>query len=194
MRLLARAMALVLAVAVLAGAAWSLVAGPPRRAASLAADELPVGDGVARVDAVIAAAAPMGAMPGMGTDPDPVPEGLRRVSVELTVRAPEGEALPLGADGFALAADGVEPVAAHRAVLPSDDLPPGAQVSGVLVFEVPEGAAAGDLAYDGGAPLPLELPAEDGRTAPHGGGTGAGGGHPTSTAASPAPAAGPGGG
>jgi hypothetical protein len=147
-------------VSVVALAVWSLVwaagqepdAGPGRVALE---------EGVVRVDRVTSAAAPGMAMPGMGTDDDPVAEGMRRVSVEVTLQATEDDPLHFSVDRFSLAPPGGDATTPHRSVLPESVLPPGTQLSGTLVFEVPDDAATAVLSYDGGDSTEVALPPEE---------------------------------
>lgn len=153
-------------LAILGVAAWSLT-WATRTEPAVGPGQLVVGKGVAQVDAVVSAARPGMAMPGMGSDDDPVADGMRRVSVELTLLATTDEPLEFTADDFRLQVPGAEPVSPHRSLLPESVLPPGTQLSGVLVFEVPQDAAAGDFAYDGGRGTEVALPPEEGADAPH---------------------------
>jgi hypothetical protein len=73
-------------LAILLLATWSFAQGWGRGPV-VGPGELAVDSGIARVDGVIAAAAPKHAMPGMGTDTDPVPEGMRRISLDVTPAA-----------------------------------------------------------------------------------------------------------
>ena len=158
-RRLAAAAVAVGVVAVLAAAAWSLAQG--RDAVRVVGpDALAVPGGVVRVDSVVAAARPQHAMPGMGTDDDPVAEGMRRVSLDVTLAAEEGGELEYAVDDFTLRTGGDEAVTPHRSVLPGTLLPAGTQLSGTLVFEIPEQSTTGTLAYRGGGDLELALPAE----------------------------------
>jgi Domain of unknown function (DUF4352) len=155
---------------VLAVGAWSLLwafgeepdAGPGRVALE---------NGLVRVDGVTSAARPGMAMPGMGTDDDPVAAGMRRVSVDVTLQATEDEALEFEVRRFLLQAPGEDAVAPHRSVLPESVLPPGTQLSGTLVFEVPKEATDAELSYDGGDSTEVTLPPEqpgDGPSMTHG--------------------------
>ncbi|WP_298456720.1 hypothetical protein [uncultured Cellulomonas sp.] len=144
---------------VLLAAAWSVLHGWGRGPVP-GPGELALGDGLVRVDAVVSAARPQHAMPGMGTDEDPVAAGDRRVSVDVTLLAGAGP-LEYAADRFALAVDGAaaDPLP-HRAVLPGDVLPAGTQLSGTLVFDVPVDATSATLSYRGAGSTDVALPPE----------------------------------
>lgn len=144
-------------LAVLLLATWSVAQGWGRGPVA-GPGELAVGGGLLRVDGVVAAAPPRHAMPGMGTDDDPVPDGHRRVSVDVTLMAGT-QPVAVDTDRFALAVDG-EPAdhLTHRDVLPVEELPAGTRLSGTLVFDVPEDAAAGTLSYDGSGATEIVLP------------------------------------
>jgi hypothetical protein len=147
-------------VAVLAVAVWSLV-WATGRPADLGPGRVAVEDGAARVDRVTSAARPGMAMPGMGTDQDPVAEGMRRVSVDVTLQATGDDPLRFEVRRFHLQVAGEDAAAPHRSVLPESVLPPGTQLSGTLVFEVPVDATTAVLSYDGGDGTDVRLPAEE---------------------------------
>jgi hypothetical protein len=146
-------------VAILAGGLWSLTSAPHATVA-LRSGELALEGGTARVDHVASAARPQHAMPGMGTDNDPVAAGDRRVSVDITLRATGEEPVEFDVDDFSLVIYGSEARRPHRAVLPESVLPPGTQLSGTLVFDVPKTATRARLSYDGQAPADLSIPPE----------------------------------
>jgi hypothetical protein len=166
-------------VAVLLVATWSLAQGWGRGPV-VGPGELALDGGIVRVEGALSAARPQHAMPGMGTDEDPVADGERRVSVDVTLLAGAGE-MRYAAEQFALQVDG-EPATrlVHRDVLPGDTLPPGTQLSGTLMFDVPADATVGLLSYAGGPATEVVLPAEepvadaDAAHAPTGEGTDAG--------------------
>jgi hypothetical protein len=145
---------------VLVVAVWSLVWATGKEP-DLGPGRASMADGVLRVDDVTSAARPGMAMPGMGTDDDPVAPGMRRVSVDVTLMATEDETLRFSVDQFSLRVPGEDAVAPHRSVLPESDLPPGTQLSGTLVFEVPEEATTAEISYDGGDSTEVTLPPEE---------------------------------
>ena len=160
-------------LAILLLATWSFAQGWGRGPV-VGPGELAVDGGIARVNGVISGASPQQAMPGMGTDDAPVAEGMRRVSVDLTLQAGIEEVSYAG-DRFTLVVDG-EPAdrRADRDILPGDLLPPGTQLSGTIVFDVPIEATSGTLSYDGDRGTAVVLPAGDApaaTTAPEGAGT-----------------------
>ena len=193
---LATLVALVGVLLVLVAGAWSYAEGWGR-APITRPGELVVGDGVARVDAVVSAASPMGAMPGMGSDPDPVPEGHRRISVNLTLQAVQGD-VRYSAREFRLSVQGDEAdLRAERSVLPGHLLPEGTQLSGTLLFDVPTSAGDARLSHTGGGSTRLTIPAEAGPPAgpgaatPHGSSHDGGARSPTDEARDAAAPAGP---
>jgi hypothetical protein len=145
---------------VIAVAVWSLVWAVGREP-DLGPGKVAMDNGLARVDQVVSAARPGMAMPGMGTDDDPVAKGMRRVSVDVTLQATEEDPLRFTVDRFSLQAPGRDATQPHRAVLPESELPPGTQLSGTLVFEVPVDAATAVLTYGGGDGTEVALPAEE---------------------------------
>jgi hypothetical protein len=158
--------ALVGVVAVVAVAVWSLVWAVGKDP-DLGPGRVALEEGQVKVDRVTSAARPGMAMPGMGTDDDPVSEGMRRVSVDVTLQATEDDPLRFRVERFSLQAPGEEPVAPHRSVLPESVLPPGTQLSGTLVFEVPKDATTAVLRYDGGDGTDVGLPPEEKGDAGH---------------------------
>jgi hypothetical protein len=146
-------------VLLVVAAVWSMSA-----ARSVTADPMSVavGSGVGHVERVLSAARPQHAMPGMGSDDDPVAEGNRRVTVELTLEATGREPLRFSVSDFALRTGEGPALAPHRSLLPETEMPAGTALSGVLVFDVPSDATRGQLSYDGGDPVELRLPAEEG--------------------------------
>lgn len=156
-------------VAVLLAASWSLAQGWGRGPV-VGPGELALDGGIVRVEGALSAARPQHSMPGMGTDEDPVADGERRVSVDVTLLAGARD-MQYAAERFALEVDG-EPATRllHRDVLPGDLLPPGTQLSGTLMFDIPADATVGMLSYAGGAATEVVLPAEaEGVTGPDGG-------------------------
>ena len=124
--------------------------------------------GVAHVDAVVSAARAQHAMPGMGADNDPVAEGERRISVDVTLRADDDASLVYAGERFRLTPAGGAAEAPHKLVLPEEELPPGTQLSGTLVFDVPADATTATLSY-GDQRTSVDLPAEATGTAPSAG-------------------------
>jgi hypothetical protein len=166
-RMTARVLGTAAAVlAVLVAGVWTLAGAG---AAAAGSGPLVLDGGVVAVERVVAAARPAHAMPGMGTDNDPVPAGKRRVSVDVTLQATGDRPLAYTVDRFTLDVPGAGPLRPHKAVLPGRALPAGTQLSGTLIYDVPDDATTGVLAYDGGAPVRVALPAETGgRPAPSG--------------------------
>ena len=153
-------------VAVLAGALWSLTA-VSTAVSPAGPDELGLVGGVAHVDAVVSAARAQHAMPGMGADNDPVADDERRISVDVTLRADEDASLEYVADRFRLVPEGGAPQRPHKLVLPQEVLPPGTQLSGTLVYDVPVDATTAVLSY-GDQRTTVDLPAEGAAPAPAG--------------------------
>jgi hypothetical protein len=152
--------AIVAAVAaILLAAAWSLTAAP-RPGAAPRAGQLMMAGGIAQIEQVVEAAPPQHAMPGMGTDNDPVAAGERRVSVDVTLYATGDEPLEYHVGDFAMAVPGGSPRRPRRAVLPGRRLPPGTQLSGTLVFDVPVTTTRVRLSYDDHPGTQLVLPGE----------------------------------
>ncbi len=147
-------------LAVVVVAVWSLVWATGREP-DLGPGRVAMAEGVLRVDDVTSAARPGMAMPGMGTDDDPVAPGMRRVSVDVTLQATEDDTLRFSVDRFSLQVPGEDAVEPRRSVLPESDLPPGTQLSGTLVFEVPKDATTADLSYAGGDSTEVTLPPEE---------------------------------
>ena len=145
-------------VAVLAGALWSLAA-VSTAVSPAGPGEVGLVGGVVRVDAVVSAARAGQGMPGMGADNDPVANDERRISVDVTLRADEDASLEYAADRFRLTPEGGPATAPHKLVLPEEVLPPGTQLSGTLVFDVPVDAATATLSY-GEQSTSVDLPAE----------------------------------
>lgn len=151
-------------VAVLAGALWS-VAAVTTAVTPAGPGEIGLVGGVAHVDAVVSAARAQHAMPGMGADDDPVADDERRISVDVTLRADEGSTLEYVAERFRLAPQGGASQAPHKLVLPEAVLPPGTQLSGTLVYDVPVDATMAVLSY-GDQRTTVDLPAEGAADAP----------------------------
>ena len=151
-------------LAVLATGLWSLSA-VPGAVSPAGPGELGLVGGVVRVDAVVSAARPQQAMPGMGADNDPVAEDERRVSVDVTLRADEDSTLEYVAQRFRLTPDGGAAQAPHKLMLAGEELPPGTALSGTLIFDVPKDARSATLAYDESS-TDVTLPAETGGGTP----------------------------
>jgi hypothetical protein len=134
------------AVVLLALGGWSLTATAAQ-------------PGTVHVGQVHAAAPPKHGMPGMGSDNDPVAEGKRRVTVDVTLVAADA-ALDYAVDRFSLTV-GDDRIQPHRAILPGRSVPAGAQLSGSLVFDVPDSARHGVLALAGRDGSTVDLPAAD---------------------------------
>lgn len=163
-------------VAILLAAAWSLTSAP-RAEVAPRPGEIVMAGGVAHVDQVVSAARPQHAMPGMGTDNDPVAAGERRVSVDVTLVATGDEPLAYHVGDFSLVVPGGSPRRPRRAVLPGRSLPSGTQMSGTLVFDVPETTTRIRLSYDGHRGTEVVLPVES--RAPPAGPTSTGTDHPS---------------
>ncbi|TRW44714.1 hypothetical protein [Georgenia yuyongxinii] len=151
-------------LAVVAGAVWALTAPPPRPAAG--PGELALPGGLVRIEQVVSAARPMHAMPGMGIDQDPVADGERRISIDVTLYAID--TMPYEIDAFVLHIDDVGALTPHRAVLPGNELPAGSQLTGTVIFDVPEDATSGRLSYGGKGATDVPLPREAEQFAPAG--------------------------
>jgi hypothetical protein len=151
-------------LAVVAGAVWALTAPPPRPAAG--PGELALPGGLVRIDQVVSAARPMHAMPGMGIDQDPVADGERRISVDVTLYAIDKMRYEI--DDFVLHVNGAGALTPHRAVLPGNELPAGAQLSGTVIFDVPEDSTSGRLSYAGKGATEVPLPREAEQFSPAG--------------------------
>jgi hypothetical protein len=145
--------------AILLAAGWSLTAAP-RPDVAPRAGELAMAGGIAHVDRVVSAARPQHAMPGMGTDNDPVAAGERRVSVDVTLFATDDEPLEYHVGDFEMAVPGGTPRRPRRAILPGRSLPSGTQLSGTLVFDVPDTTTRVRLSYDGSPGTDVVLPRE----------------------------------
>lgn len=78
--------------------------------------------------------------PGMpsGMMSDPVPEGFRRVAVNISLLGRAAEGLAYDAADFRATVPGAAPVPPQREAMGRGVIPQGAQVNGILVFEVPE--------------------------------------------------------
>jgi len=134
--------AIVAAVAaILLAVAWSLTSAP-RAGAAPRVDQLMMAGGIA------------------GTDNDPVAAGERRVSVDVMLYARGDEPLEYHVGDFAMAVPGGSPRRPRRAVLPGRWLPPGAQLSGTLVFDVPVTTTRVRRSYDDHPGTQLVLPGE----------------------------------
>lgn len=96
-------------------------------------------------------------VPGMATmpDPDPVPSGLVRIRVGVVLAAAEDD-LPWSVEEFRLTGRRTAPVAPHDAELGDGVVPAASQVSGGLVFDVPEDATDLRLEFADAA-LPVEI-------------------------------------
>lgn len=151
-------------VALLTTGVWSVVA-TSGAVSPAGPGEVGLVGGVVHVDAVVSAARAQHAMPGMGADNDPVAEDERRISVDVTLRADEDDTLEYAADRFRLTPEGGTSQAPHKLVLPGEELPPGTQLSGTLIFDVPVDATAATLSY-GDQATPVDLPAEAAGAAP----------------------------
>lgn len=158
-------------LAVVAVGGWSVVSTVTAR--PVLENVMFVPGGAVHVDAVYSAGRPRHRMPGMGMDNDPVPADKRRVSLDVTLVADDGdEALDYTVRGFALALDGEPPLRPHKSVLPGTSVPPGTQLAGTLVYDVPRDARAGELRFAGtgtGAAA-VVLPPEGDSVGGHGGG------------------------
>lgn len=87
----------------------------------------------------------------IGMDPDPVPEGFRRLGVDVTLAGESTAGLDVGPDRFTVVGQAMKPAGPIRARLDDGLLARGSQISGGLVFEVPEGASDLQLRFEGGS-------------------------------------------
>lgn len=94
-------------------------------------------------------------MPAMGMDM--APEGYRRFTVEVTLAAGEAASLAYSAEDFRVSGNGTKTVAPLRDQLEGASLPAGSEISGTLVFQVPDEAKNLTLSYRGGQPVALDL-------------------------------------
>ncbi len=152
-RLLRALVVAVPAAAVIAAGVWGLTAprgGTDEHADAAAAVgawvEAP--GGFYRVDAVGDRAL---AHKMIGMDPDPVPKGFRRLGVDVTLAGESSAGLDVGPDRFAVVGAAMKPAGPIRARLDDGLLAQGSQISGSLVFEVPEKAADLQLRFEGGS-------------------------------------------
>lgn len=100
--------------------------------------------------------------------PDPVPDGFQRFSVDVTVAAGATDAVPYEAGKIRVTARGMEPTAPMRGSLGEGVVPPDAQVSGSLLFQVPEDVREVRLSVIGAeGTVPVRVPVSPGH-ASHG--------------------------
>ncbi|WP_439939120.1 hypothetical protein ACS3YM_05775 [Nocardia sp. N13] len=97
-------------------------------------------------------------VPGMATmpDADPVPAGMVRIRVGVVLAADRTE-LRWTADDFSLTGDAITSVAPHVTELGDGVVPAASEVSGGLVFDVPEEARGLALHFRGAAAVPVEV-------------------------------------
>lgn len=161
--------ALVALLAAIAAGAWGLTAdrgqdahddGDPARG-----DWAAVDGGWLQVSAVSTRSMNHKTVPGMATmpDADPVPPGMVRIRVGVVMAADQAD-ISWSATDFQL--DGVRtpPLPPHSVELGDGLVPRDSQVSGGLVFDVPEEAADLALRFRDGPPVPVEV-----RLSAHGG-------------------------
>ena len=97
--------------------------------------------------------------------PDPVPDGFQRFSVDVTVSAGVADAVPYEAGKVRATARGMEPTAPMRGSLGEGLVPPGAQVSGSLLFQVPEDVREVRLSVVGAeGTVPVRVPVSAGHS------------------------------
>lgn len=122
------------------GPAWSAVPG-----------------GHLRVGEVDAAEADHSMMKGMGAmvDADEVPAGHRRIAVPVSLSADEG-AITWRSDDFVVTTPEGARVAAYRAELGDGHIPEATQVSGTVLFDVPEESTGFTLSFLGANPVDLD--------------------------------------
>lgn len=147
-----------LAAGLLIGVAWQMTS---QDSAPGADDVISLGQGRLAVTAVRPEVMthPEGMPAGMM--PDPVPDGFRRFSVDVRLTAAE-LALPYSWDSLSVSAPGMEPADPLRGSLDSGVVPPGAQVAGSVLFQVPDDVEEVSLTIDGSADaVALELSPAD---------------------------------
>lgn len=96
--------------------------------------------------------------------PNPVPEGYVRYGVEITLES-DGEPLEYAASGIRLRTPGETATGPVRESLGEGTIPPGARLTTILVYEVPEDARRATLLFDG-RELDVRLPHGAGHHAP----------------------------
>lgn len=153
-RLLSVLAIVVSTIVVVAAGIWGLTApreaetGEHTEAGAAVGEWVEAPGGYFRVDAVGERAL---AHKMIGMDPDPVPEGFRRLGVDVTLVSTSEAGLNVGADRFTVVGHALQPAAPLRARLDAGLLAEGSQISGSLVFEVPEGASGLQLRIEGGS-------------------------------------------
>jgi hypothetical protein len=112
--------------------------------------------GELRVDDIVAWEDGGPTMPGMGL-PDPVPAGRRRFWIYVTMKARDGgPGMRYERSGFAVAGDGLAPIAPHAADDHLGTIRPGAIATAILLFEVP--TRTRDLRLEVRGARPIGLP------------------------------------
>lgn len=88
---------------------------------------------------------------------DMAPEGQRRFSVDVTLAARGG--LEYAPEDFSISGKGFKAHGPVRSQLGEGSIADGSAVAGTLVFQVPKKSRDLMLAFDGGRPVALDLPA-----------------------------------